>query len=177
MTSIVFQQIAENVSLSVFIVKKLINPIEKNKSALNGEHPAPIPGCHTPEGCCVQCCGFLDLTYQHTESPVSWPQRFSISGRGSVTRQSWLSHRQRKSAKAKTRTIQLEAFLLENALESWMWETRCYRQRIVFFGICLYNYFDNYFSGFEPLVQTHFLNLQSAVCRVVCHGLVFHVQN
>ena len=35
----------------------------------------------------------------------SWPQKFSRSGRGSVTRQSWLSHRQPKSAKAKTRTV------------------------------------------------------------------------
>ena len=34
---------------------------------------------------------------------------FSRSDRGSVTRQSWLSHRQPKSAKAKTRTIQFVA--------------------------------------------------------------------
>ena len=23
-------------------------------------NPAPIPGCHAPEGCCSQCCGPLD---------------------------------------------------------------------------------------------------------------------
>ena len=24
---------------------------------------------HAPEGCCAQCCGYLDLTYQHTDYP------------------------------------------------------------------------------------------------------------
>jgi hypothetical protein len=43
----------------------------------------------------AQCCGYLDSTYQHQRiPPVSWQQRFSRSGRGSVARQSWLSHRQ-----------------------------------------------------------------------------------
>jgi hypothetical protein len=42
---------------------KRINPL------LTANNPAPIPGCHAPEGCCAQCCGYLDFTYQHKESP------------------------------------------------------------------------------------------------------------
>ena len=33
------------------------------------DNPVPIPGCHTPEDCCSQCCGPLDFTYQITDSP------------------------------------------------------------------------------------------------------------
>jgi hypothetical protein len=29
--------------------------------AAENKRLAPIPGCHAPEGCCVQCCGYLDL--------------------------------------------------------------------------------------------------------------------
>ena len=32
-------------------------------------NPAPIPGCHTSEGCCTQSCDPLDFTYQITDSP------------------------------------------------------------------------------------------------------------
>ena len=32
-------------------------------------NPAHIPGCHTSEGCCTQCCGPLDLAKLITESP------------------------------------------------------------------------------------------------------------
>jgi hypothetical protein len=42
---------------------KRINPL------LTVENPSPIPGCHTIEGCCVQCCGPLDLARLLTESP------------------------------------------------------------------------------------------------------------
>ena len=42
---------------------KRINPL------LTTINPAPIPGCHTSEGCCAQSCGPLDLTRLLTESP------------------------------------------------------------------------------------------------------------
>ena len=42
---------------------KRINPLE------TGNNPAPIPGCHTSEGCCSQYCGPLDFTFQLTDSP------------------------------------------------------------------------------------------------------------
>ena len=42
---------------------KRINPLF---TAIN---PDPIPGCHTSEGCCAQCCGPLDLVRLLTESP------------------------------------------------------------------------------------------------------------
>jgi len=44
--------------LNVFIVEKLINPIDKNKldPLLTSNNPAPIPGCHTPEDCRTQYC-------------------------------------------------------------------------------------------------------------------------
>ena len=42
---------------------KRINPL------LTANNPDPIPGCHAPEGCCTQCCGPLDFTYQLTDSP------------------------------------------------------------------------------------------------------------
>ena len=42
---------------------KRINPL------LTANNPAPIPGCHAPEGCCTQCCGPLDLAKLLTESP------------------------------------------------------------------------------------------------------------
>jgi len=50
--------------LGVFIVEKLINPIDENKSVLTANNPAPGPGCHAPKGChgCAQCCGYLDHT-------------------------------------------------------------------------------------------------------------------
>ena len=41
---------------------KRINPL------LTANNPAPIPGCHAPEGCCAQCCGPLDLARLLTES-------------------------------------------------------------------------------------------------------------
>ena len=31
------------------------------KPLLTANNPAPIPGCHAPEGCCAQYCGPLDL--------------------------------------------------------------------------------------------------------------------
>ena len=42
---------------------KRINPI------LTVNNPDPIHGCHVPGGCCAQCCGPLDFTYQLTDSP------------------------------------------------------------------------------------------------------------
>ena len=42
---------------------KRINPLE------TANNPAPIPGCHTTEGCCAQCCGPLDLAELLMESP------------------------------------------------------------------------------------------------------------
>ena len=42
---------------------KRINPL------LTVNNPSPIPGCHTPEDCCAQCCGPLDLDKLLTESP------------------------------------------------------------------------------------------------------------
>ena len=42
---------------------KRINPL------LTANNPAPIPGCHVPEGCCAQYCGLLDLPKLLTESP------------------------------------------------------------------------------------------------------------
>ena len=55
--------------LSEFIVEKLINPIKRINPLLTVNNPAPIPGCHAPEGCCTQCCGPLDLARLLTESP------------------------------------------------------------------------------------------------------------
>jgi hypothetical protein len=43
---------------------KRINPL------LTVNNPAPIPGCHTTEGCCAQCCGYLDVTYQYQGIPL-----------------------------------------------------------------------------------------------------------
>ena len=40
--------------LSEFIVEKLINPIKRINPLLTANNPAPIPGCHAPEGCCAQ---------------------------------------------------------------------------------------------------------------------------
>jgi hypothetical protein len=42
---------------------KRINPVFLTNN------PPPIPGCHTTEGCCSQCCGPLDLPSLFTESP------------------------------------------------------------------------------------------------------------
>jgi len=44
----------------------LIDRFTKNTS----NNPAPIPGCHAPKGCCAQCCGYLDITYQHPGFPL-----------------------------------------------------------------------------------------------------------
>ena len=70
-------------------------------------NPAPIrDDTHS-----VQGYGYLGLTYQAHEFPMCHDHRGSRDPAASVvTRQSWLSHRQPKSAKAKTRTVQKETF-------------------------------------------------------------------
>jgi hypothetical protein len=65
---------------------KRINPL------LRSNNPAPIPGCHAPEGCCTQCCGYLDFTYQHTESPVSWPGAKTMPDSSNSNHQSFIFH-------------------------------------------------------------------------------------
>ena len=45
---------------------KRINPLF---TAIN---PDPIPGCHTSEGCCAQCCGPLGLALSLTRV-CEWP--------------------------------------------------------------------------------------------------------
>ena len=62
---------------------KRINPLE------TANNPAPIPGCHAPEGCCAQCCGPLDSTYQLTDTPASIP--FGKRVRGVTLRDKVLS--------------------------------------------------------------------------------------
>jgi hypothetical protein len=42
---------------------KRINPL------LTPNNPAPIPGCHTLEGCCAQHCDTPELVKLLTESP------------------------------------------------------------------------------------------------------------
>jgi hypothetical protein len=53
------------------LLRKLINKIKyyilliriiRINPLFTANNPAPIPGCHTSEGCCTQCCGPLDLT-------------------------------------------------------------------------------------------------------------------
>jgi hypothetical protein len=44
---------------------------------LTVDNPAPIPGCHAPEGCCAQWCGPLDLGRLITESPCLKPEFLS----------------------------------------------------------------------------------------------------
>jgi hypothetical protein len=56
-------------------------------------------------GCCTQCCGYQDLARLFTNCDHRGSPGLVA---GSVTRQSWLSHRQPKSAKAKTWTVQKE---------------------------------------------------------------------
>ncbi len=76
---------------------KRINPL------LTDNNPVPIPGCHVTEGCWAQCCGYLDFTYHHTESPSVMT----------------------------TEVLDIRSIPLENSLETWLWEDKVLSRKVL----------------------------------------------